>query len=91
MRRGKTENQWRAMGNIEKNNTNSTTLKANKHILFSQLDKTPPLFIDDKNHIQFTKSFTYLGSIINVDLNNTEEMVKRIKKTSKATGALNFI
>ena len=38
----------------------------------------------------FFRSFTNLGFITNFELSNTEDIKARVKKASKAIGALNF-
>ena len=44
--------------------------------------------ISDGNHISFTPSFKYLGSVINFLLYDKEDIDQRITKANKAMGAL---
>eukprot|EP00559_Dactyliosolen_fragilissimus_P001762 CAMPEP_0184862080 /NCGR_PEP_ID=MMETSP0580-20130426/6610_1 /TAXON_ID=1118495 /ORGANISM="Dactyliosolen fragilissimus" /LENGTH=561 /DNA_ID=CAMNT_0027359803 /DNA_START=327 /DNA_END=2009 /DNA_ORIENTATION=+ len=54
---------------------------------YSQFDKAP-VTIQDQGYITYADSFTYLGSKINFDLNDTFDVENRIKHASKALGAM---
>jgi len=53
--------------------------------------ETQVLDISTEEHIPFALSFCYLGSKIDVLLDNTSEIRIRVNKANKAMGALKFI
>ena len=65
--------------------------KKDRYDSYKNAKGTEPFKIDKYSLVKFSRSFTYLGIIINFELNDTEDIKVRVEKASKAMKALHFI
>ena len=70
-------------GAITKNSSN-TTSKEDKYKLYRNAKETEPFLINGDSLVKFYRSFTYLGSATNLELNDTEDTKTKVKKGFKS-------
>ena len=58
---------------------------------YTQAPETRTICLAEGCKIEFVQQFKYLGSLVNFQLTDSDDIRTRIKKASMAMGALNFI